>query len=130
MNHHPYFNLLLHSDDELSAHLGEAITERVTLHEWPLSWVQQLTTAGGRRLIYKSQAVPSVESAFYAGARSPLLVAAETLLATDDHSALLIEWIDGQPLGKMDWSSVDVVELAGKISEEIGGVALHNSVES
>ncbi|MBI3960182.1 MAG: hypothetical protein HY328_15325 [Chloroflexi bacterium] len=50
MVNHPYFDLLLHDDAELAAHLGDAIVERVTLHEWPLSCVQRLTTAQGRRL--------------------------------------------------------------------------------
>lgn len=128
MDRHPYFNLLLHSDDELAAHLGEPIAERVTLHEWPLSCVQRVTTAAGRRLIYKSQAAPSVESGFYAVARSPLLVAAETLLATEQQSVLLIEWIDGQSLGKMDLGGVDLAALVMKISEEIGQIEGHPPV--
>ncbi len=44
------------------------------------------------------------------------------LLAIEQHSALLIKWIDGQSLGKMDKSGVDVAGLEERISEEVGGI--------
>ncbi len=73
MHRHPYFDLMLHDDDELSALLGSRVVERTTLHEWPLSCVQRVTTADGTRIIYKAQAAPTIEPEFYAVARSPLL---------------------------------------------------------
>lgn len=42
MHRHTHFNLCLHDDDELAAHLGAAITERETMHQWPLSCVQSI----------------------------------------------------------------------------------------
>jgi hypothetical protein len=66
MEHHPYFNLWLHSTDELSEQLSISVVERTTLHEWPLSCVQRLRLADGSQLIYKSQLQDTtVEPAFY-----------------------------------------------------------------
>jgi hypothetical protein len=56
MYRHPYFDLVLHDDEELSALLGWRIVERRTLHEWPLSCVQRVTTADDTRIVYKAQA--------------------------------------------------------------------------
>ena len=79
MDAHPYFNLWLHSDDELSGLLTSQVVERTTLHEWPLSCVQRLRLDDGRRVIYKAQFSEGVEAAFYAAARSPLLVGCRPL---------------------------------------------------
>jgi hypothetical protein len=73
---HPHFDLQLHDDDELAALLGSPLAGRATMHEWPLSCVQRLRTADGRTHIYKVQAEPTVEPAFYDRARSPLLAKA------------------------------------------------------
>lgn len=55
MHRHRHFDLWLHDDEELVPLLQGQIAERVTLHEWPLSCVQRLTTAQGKKVIYKSQ---------------------------------------------------------------------------
>lgn len=47
MHRHPHFNLWLHHSDELAVHIGAAIREQVTLHEWPLSCVQRIQLAKG-----------------------------------------------------------------------------------
>jgi hypothetical protein len=54
MRQHLFFDLVLHDDDELSALLGSPVVDRRTLHEWPLSCVQRVTTAGGGTIIYKT----------------------------------------------------------------------------
>jgi hypothetical protein len=71
---HPVFtDIALHSDDELVRLLGSGIEERATIHAWPLSCVQQVRLANGRRLVYKSQLPPTVEPEFYQAASSALL---------------------------------------------------------
>ncbi|MDX6294973.1 MAG: hypothetical protein QOH50_4048 [Kribbellaceae bacterium] len=71
---HPVFtDIALHSDDELMQLLGSGIEERETIHAWPLSCVQQVWLANGRRLVYKSQLPPTVEPEFYQAASSALL---------------------------------------------------------
>jgi hypothetical protein len=51
----PFFtDILMHSDDELSAALGVAVVEQETIHEWPLSCVtatQVFVTPDGYRVI-------------------------------------------------------------------------------
>jgi hypothetical protein len=42
MQTHPFFtNIWMHDDEELAQALGIEIAERQTIHEWPLSCVQQ-----------------------------------------------------------------------------------------
>ena len=53
--HEIWSRVLMHEDDELAKHIGSEIAERVTIHEWPLSCVQRITTGDGRKLIYKAQ---------------------------------------------------------------------------
>jgi hypothetical protein len=91
---HEHHSLLFHDDAELASILGAEIRERVTLHEWPLSSVQRVVTADGRRVIYKSQWGPTVEPEFYARAKSRLLPWAETIYRSDSHACMLIEFID------------------------------------
>jgi len=122
MHPHPNFDLLLHSDAELAAHLGAPIVERVTLHQWSLSCVQRVTLAGGRRLVYKSQSQPSVENAFYRAARSPLLIDSEPLWADDRHSASLTAWLDSSSLDKMDLPHGDLMALVEEVVEAIGQI--------
>ncbi|MEZ4713656.1 MAG: phosphotransferase [Caldilineaceae bacterium] len=98
MHAHPYFDLLLHDNAELATMLGEPIAARETLHEWPLSCVQQLTLASGRTLIYKAQFGPTREPAFYATARSPLLIQAQTVWRQGEHVCMVMEKAPGQPL--------------------------------
>lgn len=122
MNTHPFFDLILHTDDELSVAIGEQIVERVTLHVWPLSCVQKIVTASGVRHVYKSQRAPSVEAAFYRAARSPLLVAVRPLHETEEHACLLIDWIDGPRLRDLDWAGVNPVELSNRCVMEVGEI--------
>jgi hypothetical protein len=58
---HETFDLDLHETPELEALLGEAVAERRHLHSLPFSAVEQLTTASGRRWIYKTQRTPTFE---------------------------------------------------------------------
>lgn len=54
MHQHKYFNLRLHENVELEEILRTKIVERKTLHEWPLSCVEQIITNEGRKWVYKS----------------------------------------------------------------------------
>jgi hypothetical protein len=91
VHRHEHFDLWLEDDAELGELLGSPVVERITLHEWPLSCVQRLRLADGRRLIYKVQAEPTVEPDFYARARSPVLVAARRIEREAGPAALLLE---------------------------------------
>ena len=110
MHRHPYFDLILHDDDELSALLGSRVVERSTLHEWPLSCVQRMTAADGTPLIYKAQAAPTIEPEFYAEARSPLLPGVRTVYRTDRHACMLIEFIDAPRLADLRLSAAEVAQ--------------------
>lgn len=113
MQRHPYFQLWLHDDAELSALLGDQVIERVVLHEWPLSCVQRIRLANGETRIYKTQRVPTVEPTFYASATSPLLVSAEILDMPDGPAALLFDDIGAatpRPLCQEETTCLAVVD--------------------
>jgi hypothetical protein len=116
---HQHFNLRLHGDDELAALLGDKVGERVTLHEWPLSCVQRLTTAGGRRVIYKSQFGPTVEPDFYAVACSDLLVPARTVYCSDGHTCMLIDFIDAPRLLDLHLPVEEVVRIGRAVMAQV-----------
>jgi aminoglycoside/choline kinase family phosphotransferase len=121
MHSHPYFDLPIHDDAELSELIGSPIHEQVTLHEWPLSCVQRITLADGQRWIYKSQAQPSVEAQFYARVKSSLLPAARLLWEEGGKTILLLEYLgektmEDKPMGGkrqvMNWGHVACEKIA------------------
>ena len=66
MHKHTHFDLAIHDDLELAAHIGGEILARETLHEWPLSCVERVTTQQGQ-WIYKSQFGPTAATASSTG---------------------------------------------------------------
>ena len=122
MHHHPYFDLWLHEDAELKSLVKNGIRERVTLHEWPLSCVQRLTLADGRKVIYKTQFGPTLEPEFYAAARSDLLPWVETVYRSDGHVCTLSEYIDGPLLQEIDLSEEDVVRMGREVLAQIAAI--------
>jgi hypothetical protein len=125
MHRHNCFDLWLHDDGELAPLVQSNILERVTLHEWPLSCVQRLTTADGRRLIYKTQFGPTVEPEFYANARSGLLASAETIYQADGHACMLIEFVQGPLLKDLDLPEAEIVRIGRTVMDQIAGIAGH-----
>ena len=130
MLHHPYFDLWLHDDDELASLAGGEIVERVTLHEWPLSCVQRLTLAGGRKLIYKTQYGPTVEPEVYAHVQSDLLPWAETIYRADGHAGshagrhacMLIEYVDAPMFEDLHPSEEDAVRVGREVQARIAEI--------
>jgi hypothetical protein len=125
MYRHKYFNLLMHDDEELEQILHAEIIERRTLHEWPLSCVEQLLTSEGNKWVYKSQFGPTVEPSFYTNARSGLLVAGKTLHTSEAGFVnMLFEFIEAPPIVDLNLSN-DAIITAGKdiikSIAEIGG---------
>ena len=111
MQRHPHFALWLHEDAQLSALLGAEIVGRTTLHEWPLSCVQRLRLAGGATRIYKVQAQPTVEPAFYARACSPLLVAAQLVEHDEGPPALLLEEVQSPRLADLKLPAAEALNI-------------------
>ena len=123
MQRHPYFDLWLHNDDELSAILASPIVERTTLHEWPLSCVQRIRTADGDTRIYKVQAEPTVEPAFYACARSSLLVSAQIISQTDAPAALLLEDVAAPRLVDLQPTAEEALRIGRALLGEISNIS-------
>jgi hypothetical protein len=123
VHRHEYFDLRLHDDGELMELVGENIVERVTLHDWPLSCVQRLTLADGRKLVYKAQFGPTVEAEFYASARSDLLPWAETIYDSDGHVGMLIEFLEGPRVEELGLPEGKAVQIGRAVMEQIGGIA-------
>lgn len=122
MRRHPHWDLWLHDDSELGGLLGSAVLERVTIHEWPLSSVQRVRTADGRRHIYKVQAPPSVEPEFYARARSPLLVPARILPSRGTTAALCLPEIDAPRLSEARPSPAQAPAVAFGLVRQIAAI--------
>jgi hypothetical protein len=123
MHRHPYFDLWLHDDEELTTLLGNPLVERTTLHEWPLSCVQRLRIAEGRTLVYKAQAEPTVEPAFYSHARSPLLASAQVIGGASAPAALLLEHIPAPRLSELRLTEEEALHIGREVLEQIGRIA-------
>jgi hypothetical protein len=121
VHRHPYFDLWLHDDEELVPLAGSDLVERVTLHEWPLSCVQRLALADGRKLIYKSQR-GTVEAEFYARARSELLPQAQTVYSADGYDCLLIEFVDAPLLEDLDLPEEEVARIGREVLAHIAAI--------
>ncbi len=122
MNPHPYFDLRLHTDEELLPIVGSPVTQRHTLHEWPLSCVQRLHLANGRTLIYKAQAGPSLEPQFYQAAASALLVPARTIYQAGHYSAMLFEFLNAPLLSDKDYTAQQVLEAGQQLATQIAAI--------
>lgn len=120
---HPVFsNLKLHSNGELYKVLGVGIEKRRTMHEWPLSCVQELQLYNGTKWIYKSQRPPTVEASFYEHARSDLLPAHRYLGKFDHCDTMILEYIDAPLLCHKGCEEKDFVEHGRQIVTEIGHI--------
>jgi hypothetical protein len=122
MQPHPYFDLLLHSDAELSTLLQEELSERLTLHEWPLSCVQRLSCASGRRVIYKACRQPTLEAEFYAAARSPLLISCQVLYRQGAYTCLLLEHLKLPHLSDQGWSERQALIVVRGLLAQIAAI--------
>ena len=119
MQPHPYFDLLLHTDFELEEYFGSPLYERQTLHEWPLSCVQRLTFADGRRLVYKAQSGPTVETEFYRLASSPVLSPIEVLYRDGPYSSLVMEYLDAPRLWELNPAADELLRVGTVLKEKI-----------
>jgi len=121
MLRHPVFpGIVLHTDDELSEALDVKVTGRKTVHEWPLSCVQEIYLADGSHLAYKSQLPPTVESQFYEQVSPGLLpghLALGTLGACD---TMVMEWISSPLLRDTARAEADVVKHGRRLVAMIG----------
>jgi hypothetical protein len=122
---HPYFDLWLHSTVELNALLPAPISDRETIHEWPLSCVQRLTLVDGMRLVYKAQVNEGVEAAFYQQAISPLLPDHRNLGLYQNTTALLLEYIDAPMLQDLALSESERVEAAKRASHAVAELSMN-----
>lgn len=116
---HQWFDLYLHTDEELGEILKTSITIRETLHEWPLSCVQRLITEDDYQWIYKTQTGPTVESQFYAEAKSGLLVTAQTLYEQAGHTIMLFEYVDAPLVDNLTLTSDEIVQMGRDIQEHM-----------
>ena len=123
MYQHKYFNLRLHDNVELEEILRAKIVDRRTLHEWPLSCVEQVITNEGRKWIYKSQFGPTVESQFYANAKSKLLVAGKTLYQSESGFVnMLFEFIEAPRIADLNLSDNAILAAWNTISQSIATI--------
>lgn len=123
MLEHPIFpKILMHSDQEIAEILGVGIKTRKTIHEWPLSCVQEIQLNDGTKLIYKSQLPPTVEGCFYENASSRLLPKHRCLGKFNNCDTMFIEWIDTSLLSNKVCSDDDFVEYGKQIMEQIANI--------
>lgn len=123
MHKHPWFDLLLHDDDELRALLNAPLMQRETLHEWPLSCVQRIEAADGQRWIYKTQTEPTIESRFYAEAQSDLLVTARTIYHQDGYTIMLLAYVDAPLIEDLHLSAEAAAQVGRAVQQQLQAVA-------
>ncbi|MGC4044166.1 MAG: hypothetical protein QM758_10235 [Armatimonas sp.] len=111
------------SDAELAEHLGEPVTERVTLHAWPLSQVDEVTLESGARWIYKLQHPPTLEAEFYQHARSPLMAPCRILRSDENGAELLLPRLLSPTLKGWNGTEADFVSCGQEIIGHIGQIA-------
>ncbi|HEU0294807.1 MAG TPA: phosphotransferase [Anaerolineales bacterium] len=116
---HPYFDLWLHSTDELERILQIRIATRETIHDWPLSTVQRITTEDGYSIIYKVQHLAMVEPRFYRSATSKLLPKSEDLGAIHGCQAMIFEFIDGERLAECNVDEAGLIRIGRELQTEI-----------
>jgi hypothetical protein len=123
MYQHKYFNLRLHDNVELEEMLRVKIVERRTLHEWPLSCVEQVITDEGRKCVYKSQFGPTVEPQFYANAKSELLVSGKTLYQSESgYANMLFEFIEAPRIRDLNLSDDAIVAAWNNLRQSIAKI--------
>jgi thiamine kinase-like enzyme len=123
MYQHKYFHLRLHDSAELEEILRAKIVERRTLHEWPLSCVEQVITNEGRKWVYKSQSGPTVEPQFYANAKSKLLVAGKTLYKSESGFVnMLFEFIEAPRIEDLNLSDHAITAAWNNLSLSIAKI--------
>ncbi len=127
MEKHEFFNLQLHTDEELSIVYGSRVLQRTTLHEWPLSCVQLVVREDGHRSIYKSQSGPTLEAKVLQTVSGDILPAVRVLHAADGYLIMDIEYIDS-PLAESVPMSPDEAVLHGRaLVRQIGALACSDS---
>ena len=123
MHVHPHFpNLILHSNNELSELLGKTVSSRKTLHEWPLSCVQQLVLQDGSKLVYKTQLPPTVEPGFYEAAKTSLLPQYRLLSKMGQCETMTLEWIDAPLLSNVATEENSILAYGKAVIEQIGAI--------
>ena len=84
MKKHIYFDLQLLENNEIANILSSEVIERETLHEWPLSCVEKITTTDQRQWVLKSNHEPcNLEGQFYQAVQHPNIIA--PVLIQDKH---------------------------------------------
>jgi Predicted aminoglycoside phosphotransferase len=118
-----FLNIAIHDDGELESILRGKIAAREKLHHWPLSYVEKVTMADGRTLVYKSQnADSSVEREFYAREKvkeSPFIteiIYAETLEGCD---VMIMPYLENPPLDVTDISGEEFDKIISDVSAQI-----------
>lgn len=119
---HDTFDLLVHTNDELEALLGEGLAERRPLHGWPFSAVELLTTASGARWVYKAQRTPTFEPDFYERVRSPLLVGYRILSRDAVYSTMLLAFVDAPLVRNMQCTEHEIAAHGRAVVEAIGQI--------
>jgi hypothetical protein len=122
MQPHPNLNLLVHSTNELEYLLGERIAAREQMHAWPLSCVELITTAAGKRLVYKVQREPTVEPEFFARASTTLLPACTILQRDAQQAAVLFPFLEAPTLRDQPLDEATFVAHGRAIVEQIGQI--------
>lgn len=114
---------MVHTTSELEQMLGESIAARSPMHAWPLSSVESLTTASGRRFVYKVQREPTVEPEFLSRVRSKILPDCRVLQRDRDQAAVLLPLIQAPTLRDKALDEKTLLTHGRALVQEIGEIA-------
>lgn len=99
MKKHPYFDLQIFDNEELSEILDSPVITRKTIHHWPLSCVDKVTTGDEKTWILKSNRHPcDVEGHFYEAVRHPNILRPRHMLHHSPYQNIIYPFQLGKKL--------------------------------
>lgn len=122
MYKHEFFDLQLHTDDELETIYGSGIVERRTLHEWPLSCVQLVARRDGTRSVYKSQCGPTLEDEVLQIMTGPILPTTKVLYKNSGYLIMDFEFIEAPLATEVSMSSDEAIAHGQRLIKEISAL--------
>lgn len=115
-------SLVLYDNTELESVVGDALVERNTIAEWPMSWTQKVVFASGRTFAYKAMLPPLIESDFYAAGAAPLLPGHRPVGRFGDCANILVEWVHSPSLADLEVDESELLAHSTEVVKQIGAM--------
>lgn len=100
---HPYFDLEILEDAEISAVIGHHIRTRETLAQWPLSCVEKISADDGTAWILKSNHEPcDIEGHFYSAVSHPNIIKPTHIKTNSPYQTIIYPFVEAIPFSMVN----------------------------